>query len=100
MQGEAAAGQIAAAIDLLDAHGEADLIIVARGGGSVEELWAFNEEEVARAIYRLRLPVIAGVGHETDFSYCRSGGRLSRLDANCGGSSGGARRGRVAAHGG
>ena len=98
VQGDAAAGQIAAAIDLLNAHGEADLIIVARGGGSVEELWAFNEEEVARAIYRSRLPVITRVGHETDFSHRRSGGRLSRLDANCGGSSGGARRGRVAAH--
>lgn len=68
VQGETAAGKIAAAIDLLNAHGEADVIIVARGGGSVEELWAFNEEEVARAIYRSRLPVITGVGHETDFT--------------------------------
>ncbi len=68
VQGEEAAGQIAAAIDLLNAHGEADVIIVARGGGSVEELWAFNEEVVARAIYRSRLPVITGVGHETDFT--------------------------------
>lgn len=68
VQGEAAARQIAAAIDLLNTHGAADVIIVARGGGSVEELWAFNEEEVARAIYRSRLPVITGVGHETDFT--------------------------------
>jgi exodeoxyribonuclease VII large subunit len=68
VQGDAAAGQIAAAIDLLNRHGEAHVIIVARGGGSVEELWAFNEEEVARAIYRSRLPVITGVGHETDFT--------------------------------
>src|SRR5579859_2584206 len=68
VQGESAAGQIAAAIDLLNAHGEADVLIVARGGGSVEELWAFNEEEVARAIFRSRVPVITGVGHETDFT--------------------------------
>jgi exodeoxyribonuclease VII large subunit len=68
VQGEGAASQIARAIDLLNAQGEADVIIVARGGGSVEELWAFNEEEVARAIHRSRLPVISGVGHETDFT--------------------------------
>jgi exodeoxyribonuclease VII large subunit len=68
VQGDSAASQIAAAIDLLNTHGEADVIIVARGGGSVEELWAFNEEEVARAIHRSRLPVITGVGHETDFT--------------------------------
>ena len=68
VQGEAAAGPIAQAIDLLNEQGETDVIIVARGGGSVEELWAFNEEDVARAIYRSRLPVITGVGHETDFT--------------------------------
>ncbi len=68
VQGAGAAAQIALSIDLLNAHGEADVIIVARGGGSVEELWAFNEEEVARAIYRSRLPVVTGVGHETDFT--------------------------------
>ena len=68
VQGEGAASQIAAALDLLNRQGEADVIIVARGGGSVEELWAFNEEEVARAIARSRLPVISGVGHETDFT--------------------------------
>ncbi len=68
VQGEGAASQIAAAIDRLNAHGAAEVIIVARGGGSVEELWAFNEEDVARAIYRSRLPVITGVGHETDFT--------------------------------
>src|ERR1051326_2826288 len=66
VQGDSAAGQIATAIDRLNAHGEADVIIVARGGGSAEELWAFNEEVVARAIYHSRLPVITGVGHETD----------------------------------
>lgn len=68
VQGDGAAIQIAAAIDLLNAHGEADVIIVARGGGSIEELWAFNEEVVARAISRSRAPVISGVGHETDFT--------------------------------
>jgi exodeoxyribonuclease VII large subunit len=68
VQGDGAAAQIAAAIDRLNTHGAAEVIIVARGGGSVEELWAFNEEDVARAIYRSRLPVITGVGHETDFT--------------------------------
>lgn len=68
VQGDGAASQIAAAIDLLNAHGQADVIIVARGGGSIEELWAFNEEPVARAIARSRAPVITGVGHETDFT--------------------------------
>lgn len=68
VQGEGAAGQIAAAIDALNAHGQADVIVVARGGGSIEELWAFNEEQVARAIARSRTPVVSGVGHETDFT--------------------------------
>jgi exodeoxyribonuclease VII large subunit len=68
VQGEGAAEEVAAALDALNAHGEADVIIVARGGGSLEELWAFNEESVARAIARSRVPVVTGVGHETDFS--------------------------------
>jgi len=68
VQGEGAAEQIAAAIDALNAHGAADVILVARGGGSLEELWAFNEEVVARAIARSQVPVITGVGHETDFT--------------------------------
>ncbi|HEY7975423.1 MAG TPA: exodeoxyribonuclease VII large subunit, partial [Ktedonobacterales bacterium] len=68
VQGEGAAEQVAAAIDTLNAHGQADVIIVARGGGSIEELWAFNEEVVARAIARSRAPVVTGVGHETDFT--------------------------------
>src|SRR5215471_15960698 len=66
VQGVEAPAAIAAALDLLNAHGEADVIIVGRGGGSIEELWAFNEEVVARAIARSRIPVISGVGHETD----------------------------------
>ncbi len=68
VQGDGAAEQVAAAIDALNAHGRADVIIVARGGGSIEELWAFNEEVVARAIARSRLPIVTGVGHETDFT--------------------------------
>jgi exodeoxyribonuclease VII large subunit len=68
VQGSEAPAAIAAAIDLLNEHGEADVIIVGRGGGSIEELWAFNEEVVARAIARSRIPVISGVGHETDFT--------------------------------
>ncbi len=68
VQGAEAPASIAAALDLLNEHGEADVILVGRGGGSVEELWAFNEEVVARAISRSRIPVISGVGHETDFT--------------------------------
>src|SRR5947209_3756070 len=68
VQGTEAPAAIAAAIDLLNEHGEADVIIVGRGGGSIEELWAFNEEVVARAIARSRIPIISGVGHETDFT--------------------------------
>ncbi len=68
VQGVEAPAAIAAAIDLLNEHGEADIIIVGRGGGSIEELWAFNEEVVARAIARSRIPIISGVGHETDFT--------------------------------
>lgn len=68
VQGEQAAGQIAAAIRRLNELNNVDVIIVARGGGSLEELWAFNEEIVARSIYKSRIPVISAVGHETDFT--------------------------------
>jgi exodeoxyribonuclease VII large subunit len=68
VQGGEAPVSIAAALDSLNEHGEAEVIIVGRGGGSIEELWAFNEEVVARAIARSRIPVISGVGHETDFT--------------------------------
>jgi exodeoxyribonuclease VII large subunit len=68
VQGAEAPAAIAAALDLLNEHGEADVIIVGRGGGSIEELWAFNEEIVARAIARSRIPVISGIGHEIDFT--------------------------------
>jgi exodeoxyribonuclease VII large subunit len=68
VQGDGAALAIASALRRLDATGEVDLIIVARGGGSLEDLWAFNEEPVARAIAGCRVPVISAVGHETDFT--------------------------------
>lgn len=68
VQGSEAPAALAQALDLLNEHGEADVIIIGRGGGSIEELWAFNEEIVARAIARSRIPVISGVGHETDFT--------------------------------
>ncbi|AJE03181.1 exodeoxyribonuclease VII large subunit [Geobacter pickeringii] len=68
VQGEGAAEEIAAAIDDLNRHGSIDVMIVGRGGGSLEDLWAFNEEAVARAIHRSRIPVISAVGHEVDFT--------------------------------
>ena len=68
VQGDGAALGIAAAIRRLEAVADVDVIIVARGGGSLEDLWAFNEEPVARAIVACRVPVISAVGHETDFT--------------------------------
>lgn len=68
VQGDEAPPQIVAAIEALNDYTNAEAIIVARGGGSLEELWAFNDERVARAIYSSRLPVISGIGHETDFT--------------------------------
>ena len=70
VQGEGAADEIAAAIDAANARAEVDVLIVARGGGSIEDLWAFNEEVVARAVYESGIPVVSGVGHETDFTIC------------------------------
>lgn len=68
VQGEEAPPQIVAAIEALDRRDDVDVIVVARGGGSLEELWAFNDERVARAVATTRKPVVCGVGHETDFS--------------------------------
>jgi len=68
VQGDEAPPQIVAAIKALNSHTDVDAIIVARGGGSLEELWAFNDERVARAIFASRVPVISGVGHETDYT--------------------------------
>ena len=70
VQGASAAGQIKAAIELFNAKKAADVLIVGRGGGSAEELWAFNEEPVARAVAASEIPVISAVGHETDFTIC------------------------------
>lgn len=66
VQGEGAAEQIAAAIRLANERKEVDLLLVTRGGGSLEDLWAFNEEVVARAIYASEIPVVSAVGHEVD----------------------------------
>lgn len=68
VQGDEAPREIAAAIDCASARGEVDVLVVCRGGGSIEDLRAFNDEGVARAIARCAVPVIAGVGHETDFT--------------------------------
>lgn len=66
VQGEAAAAEIAAAINTACRRDECDLLLVVRGGGGIEDLWAFNEEVVARAVVASSLPIISGVGHETD----------------------------------
>jgi exodeoxyribonuclease VII large subunit len=68
VQGEGAAEQVAEGIDYFSASGWAEVVIVARGGGSLEDLWSFNEERVARAIAACSVPVISAVGHETDFT--------------------------------
>jgi exodeoxyribonuclease VII large subunit len=68
VQGSGAAESIVNSIKLLNKSGDIDVIIVGRGGGSIEDLWAFNEEVVARAIFKSRVPVISGVGHEVDFT--------------------------------
>ncbi len=70
VQGGGAAAAIAEAIRTANARYEVDVLIVARGGGSIEDLWAFNEEAVALAVYESALPVVSGVGHETDFTIC------------------------------
>ncbi len=66
VQGVNASAQIRNALDYVNTREDIDVIIVGRGGGSIEELWAFNEEEVARAIWRSRIPVVSAIGHETD----------------------------------
>lgn len=66
VQGAEAPGEIARAIEYANAHAIADVLIVGRGGGSVEDLWAFNDEGVSRAIFRSRIPVVSAVGHEPD----------------------------------
>lgn len=68
VQGEGSAESIVEAIEYFNKINDVDVIIVGRGGGSIEELWSFNEEIVARAIYNSKIPVISAVGHETDFT--------------------------------
>ena len=70
VQGKGAASQIANAINNAHERNECDVLIICRGGGSMEDLWQFNEEDVARAIANCRIPTISGVGHETDFTIC------------------------------
>lgn len=68
VQGAAATPAIVAALDAASARGDCDVIILARGGGSIEDLWCFNDERVARAIRRSTIPVVTGIGHEIDFT--------------------------------
>jgi exodeoxyribonuclease VII large subunit len=68
VQGDGAAEKIAASIRMADARRECDALILARGGGSLEDLWPFNSEIVARAIYACSIPIVSGIGHETDFT--------------------------------
>jgi len=70
VQGEGAEASLVRGIDLLDGQGEVDLIIIGRGGGSIEDLWAFNSEVLARRIFEAKTPIISAVGHEIDFTIC------------------------------
>ena len=70
VQGDGAAAEIAAAINNFNRLQVADVLIVGRGGGSLEDLWAFNEEVVARAVFRSKIPIISAIGHETDWTIC------------------------------
>jgi len=70
VQGQQAGAQIAAAIDTASRRAECDVLLVVRGGGSMEDLWCFNEEVVAYAVANCNVPVVSGVGHETDFTIC------------------------------
>jgi len=79
VQGEGAAARIAAALRRASARAECDVLLLVRGGGSIEDLWQFNEEVVARAIRDSRIPVAVGVGHESDFTIATSALRCSAL---------------------
>lgn len=70
VQGEKAAPDIVNSLNILDSRGDIDVIILGRGGGSIEDLWAFNTEEVARAVIACKTPVVSAVGHESDFTIC------------------------------
>ena len=68
VQGDGAADEIVQAINTFNEYGGVDVLILARGGGSIEDLWSFNEEKVARSIFSSSIPIISGIGHETDFA--------------------------------
>ena len=68
VQGDGAADEIVQAINTFNEYGGVDVLIIARGGGSIEDLWSFNEEKVARSIFSSSIPIISGIGHETDFT--------------------------------
>lgn len=68
VQGDGAAATVVSGIKAMNASGEPDVIIIGRGGGSIEDLWAFNDEQLAEAIYNSHIPIVSAVGHETDFS--------------------------------
>ena len=70
VQGDGAAAEIARAIRTANARAEVDVLIVGRGGGSIEDLWSFNEQAVAQAVFDSVLPIVSGVGHKTDFTIC------------------------------
>lgn len=70
VQGDGAERSLIEGIDHFDTEGSVDVIIIGRGGGSIEDLWAFNSETLARRIFRCKIPVISAVGHETDFTIC------------------------------
>lgn len=70
VQGENSAASIVSAINYFNATKSADVLIVGRGGGSIEDLWSFNEESVARAVYDCEIPIVSAVGHEIDFTIC------------------------------
>ncbi len=70
VQGDGAHLQLTDAVNLFNSERAADVIIIGRGGGSIEDLWEFNDEELARAVYNSEIPVISAVGHETDFTIC------------------------------
>ena len=70
VQGDSAAQTLVKALRTVDSEGVADVIIIGRGGGSIEDLWAFNDEVLARAIFDCKIPVVSSVGHETDFTIC------------------------------
>lgn len=70
VQGDGAAKQLIQGVRLLDEKSSVDVIIIGRGGGSIEDLWCFNDEQLARAIYKANTPIISAVGHEVDFTIC------------------------------